>query len=153
MRIIDCTLRRCLPGLGLGKRWLREQLTELHVKIPLSEGCLQELASDAESAIWRRLAADMEFAGGYVACLRHELLQRARLVQYWTTSDEPLDEADETARAFVRIARSYALPRPWKLSQPVAALCARPRPSYWRWASESGISQPTMLESVAGAPL
>jgi len=135
VRLIDSTLRRCLPGLGVGKRWLREQLVELQVKIPLSDGCLQELASDAEAATWQRFAAHLAPADGYLTCLRREIERRAHLVHFWTTTDEPVDEDGDAAGAFVRIARRYALPRPWKLTEPVAALCARPRPSYWRWAS------------------
>jgi hypothetical protein len=137
VRIIDSTLHRCLPGLGVGKRWLRERLSDIHVKIPLSDGCLQALVTDAEQSSWRLLAADRHAAGGYLQRLRTELEQRAELVHQWTTSDAPLDVSADAAQAFVRIARKYALPRPWKLTDPVAALCARPRPSYWRWASES----------------
>jgi hypothetical protein len=151
VRLIDSTLHRWVPGLGVGKRWLREQLAELHVKIPLSDGCLQELASDAQAAAWRHVGADLQAAGGYLACLRHEIERRAHLVQFWTTSDESLDEAEEAAAAFVRIARRYALPRPWKLTEPVAALCPRPRPSYWRWASETAQSAQVLAEEVAGA--
>jgi hypothetical protein len=134
--MIDSTLHRCLPGLGVGKRWLRERLGDMHVKIPLCDGCLQELVTDAEQSSWRLLAADRDADAGYLQYLRSELELRARLVHQWTTSDEPLDLSTDAARAFVRIARKYALPRPWKLTDPVAALCARPRPSYWRWASE-----------------
>jgi hypothetical protein len=149
VRIIDSTLHRCLPGLGVGKRWLRDRLGEIHVKIPLSDGCLQELVTEAEQSSWRLLAADRHVAGGYLQCLHTELGLRAQLVHRWTTSDEPLDMSADAAQAFVRIARKYALPRPWKLTEPVAALCARPRPSYWRWASEGSSLEGSRLRSVS----
>lgn len=145
MRIIDSTLHRCVPGLGIGRRWLRERLVELDVRIPLCEGCVQELVNDAEAATWRRLLAS---AGGgglrYLELLREEIVARAQFVQRWTASDERIDANTEGLAALVRIARNYALPRPWKLTEPVAAECTRRAPSYWRWASGaegSGVRQ------------
>ncbi|MGH8261314.1 MAG: hypothetical protein ACREUG_16660 [Steroidobacteraceae bacterium] len=134
MRIIDFTIRRCAPGFGVGRRWLKECLTELQVRIFLTEGCLQELVHDADVATWQRLAS----AGSgrrYLDCLREEITARAEFIHRWTASDEPMDAHDEGLGALVRIARNYALPRPWKVSEPVAAQCARRTPSYWRWAS------------------
>ena len=135
MRLIDSTLRRCLPGLGVSRRWLRERLGELQVKIPISDGCLQELAFEAESAAWRRVDLPEVRGESYLACLRQELGARARLMWQWTTSDTPLPADDEAHRNFVKIARKYAVPRPWKLSEPAVAISIRARPSYLRWAS------------------
>lgn len=135
MRIIDSTLHLCVPGLGIGRRWLRERLGELDVRTPLCEGCIQELVKDAETATWRRLLAS---AGErrYLEVLREEIMARADFIRRWTGSDERIDAKDEPDRArLVRIARNYALPRPWKLSEPVAAECTRRAPTYWRWAS------------------
>jgi len=134
MRLIDATIRLCAPGLG--RRWLKEQLTELGVKIPLSEGCLQDLVDDADAATWRRLSAACE-TGGYLSCLREELAARAEFVRCWTGCDERIESGDERFAILVRIARNYALPRPWKLTEPVARACARRAPSYWKWASGS----------------
>jgi hypothetical protein len=132
MRLIDSTIRRCAPSLGVGRRWLRERLSELHVHVYLSEGCLNELAADAEAATWQRLSG----AGGrYLDCLRAEIAARAEFIHRWTTSDEPVDPDDEALGALVRIARNYALPRPWKVPEPVAAACTRRAPSYRNWAS------------------
>jgi hypothetical protein len=119
---------------GLGKRLLKEQLQERNVKIPLSEGCLRELVGDAVVAAARLVA---KTAGGarYVTSLREQLAVRAEFVRLWTASDEPIDTEDGDRVTLVRIARKYALPRPWKLSEPVAATCARPQLSYWKWAS------------------
>jgi len=132
MRMLDSTILLFQPGLG--KRLLKEQLHERNVKIPLSEGCLRELVGDAVVAAARRVA---KTAGGarYVASLREQLALRAEFVRLWTASDEPIDTGDGERVALVRIARKYALPRPWKLSEPVASTCARPQLAYWKWAS------------------
>ena len=69
----------------------------------------------------------------YVALLREQLIVQANLVRRWTATDEKVAADDPVAQAFVRIARKYALPRPWKLSDPVAVEVARRRPS---WAGQ-----------------
>lgn len=138
--IIDLTLRRCLPGLGVGRRWLKERLAELEVRIPLCEGCLHELVNDADGATWRKLAASGH-ALRYLDVLRQEIVARAEFIHRWTASDERFDVQADGVADLVRIARNYALPRPWKVSEPVAAECTTRRaPSYLRWASaaESG---------------
>ncbi len=135
MRLIDSTIRRCVPGVWVGRRWLKERLSELGVRIPLSEGCLNELVNDAEAATRRRLSA----AGGgrrYLDILREEIVARAEFVHRWTCTDDRIDPDAADMGPLVRIARNYALPRPWKLSEPVAALSTRRAPSYWRWASD-----------------
>jgi hypothetical protein len=69
--------------------------------------------------------------------LHRQLAVRARFVQRWTGSDETIAEQDEkSVQALVRIARKYALPRRWKLSEPVVVEYRRTRPSYWHWAGE-----------------
>jgi hypothetical protein len=136
MRLIDSTIRLCAPSLGVGRRWLREQLAELGVKIPVSEGCLQDLLNDADAATRSRLSASTE-RQSYLTCLREEVAARAEFIRRWTSSDERIDTNDNKAEALVRIARNYALPRPWKLTEPVATPCARQQLSYWRWASRA----------------
>jgi hypothetical protein len=59
---------------------------------------------------------------------------QANWVRRWTATDEKVPADDPVAQGFVRIARKYALPRPWKLSDPVAVEVARLRPS-WGWAA------------------
>ncbi len=135
--IIDLTLRRCLPGLGVGRRWLRERLSELGVRIPLCEGCVQELVTDAETTTWRRLAASGHTLR-YLDVLREEIIARAEFIHRWTATDERIDAGADGLGNLVRIARNYALPRPWKVSDPVAAECTTRRaPSYLRWASDA----------------
>jgi hypothetical protein len=133
MRIIDLTLRHCVPGLGVDRRWLRERLEELDVRIPLCEGCVQELLNEADAASRRRLAASH---GGlrYLDVLREEIVARAQFVHRWTATDEPVDASAEGLGTLVRIARKYALPRPWKLHEAVAAESTRRTPVYWHWA-------------------
>ncbi len=133
-QIIDRTLRRCVPGLGVDRRWLREQLIELDVRIPLCEGCVQELVNDAEAAAWRRVAGT-DRSQRYLDVLREEIVARAEFIHIWTASDERIDASVEGSEALVRIARKYALPRLWKVREPVAAQCTHAAPSYWRWAS------------------
>lgn len=133
MGIIDFTLHRCVPGLGIGRRWLKERLVELDVRVLLCEGCLQELVNDAETATWRRLTAS---AGSlrYIEVLREEIDHRAGFVHRWTGTDEPITPNTEALGILVRIARNYALPRPWKLRDPVVAEATRRTPVYWHWA-------------------
>jgi hypothetical protein len=62
---------------------------------------------------------------------REEVAARAAFVRRWTASDDKFDMTEESNQALVRIARKYALPRPWKLSDPVASDWRRP-PLAWR---------------------
>jgi hypothetical protein len=133
MKLLESGIRVFTHAQGTGVRWLKEELAALSVKTPLTEGCLEELARDADSAAWMALAATEN--GSYLTELRHQLREQATLVQLWTGTDDkiPADSAD--AQAFVRIARKYALPRPWKLSEPVAVESRRLRPPNWKWAT------------------
>jgi len=132
MRLIDSTVRLCAPSLGVGRRWLREQLAELGVKIHVTEGCLQDLVSDADAASWRRVSDALE-GQGYLSCLREELASRAQFICRWTSSDERMSGDDDRLTTLVRIARNYALPRPWKVPEPAATAVSR-KPSNWKWA-------------------
>jgi hypothetical protein len=134
MKLLDSTLALCAPGFGLGKRWMREALEDLGIEIPLCDGCVTELVREADAATRQRLAHATELSG-YLGLLRRELGLRADFVRLWTLSDEPVDPLNDALAPLVRIARKYALPRPWKLSDPVAAPSARRYPSYRRWAS------------------
>ena len=136
MRLIDSTIRLCAPRLGVGRRWLKEQLAELGVKIHLSEGCLEELVEDADAASCRRMSAALE-GESYLSCLRDELAARAEFIRHWTASDERIDGDDDRLTILVRIARNYALPRPWKVPEAVATAHTSRNPSYWKWASRA----------------
>jgi hypothetical protein len=119
---------------GTGLRWLREELGAARVSIPLTDGCLSELVRDADEAA-RRSSTDKERS--YVEQLRKELAGRASFIQRWTGSDEKMTlQNEESLQALVRIARKYALPRRWKLSEPVVVEYRRTRPSYLQWTRD-----------------
>jgi hypothetical protein len=134
MKLLDTGIRVLTQAQGTGVRWLKEELASLDVKIPLTDGCFEELARDADSAAWQALDA-AEGVTSYLAALREQLRAQANHVRRWTGTDEKIPADDAGAQAFVRIARKYALPRPWKLSDPVAVESDRLRPSNWKWAT------------------
>src|SRR6266404_4315870 len=134
MKGLDYVVRWVLLALGTGLRWLREELDKLHVNIPLTDGCLSELVRDADEAATR---SGTNKGQTYVERLHQELALRASFIQRWTGSDEKLSLRDEESlQALVRIARKYALPRRWKLSEPVVVEYRRTRPSYWQWTDD-----------------
>jgi hypothetical protein len=134
MKLLESGIRVLTLAQGTGVRWLREELTALSVKTPLTEGCLEELLHDADETAWEVTDA-ANGAISYLTELRQALREQATLVQRWTGTDEKLSSDDARAQAFVRIARKYALPRPWKLSDPVAVESSHLRPSNWKWAT------------------
>jgi hypothetical protein len=134
MKGLDTLIRMFVLVLGIGLRWLREELNALQVSIRLTDGCLTELLHDADAAV-RSAGSNMEQS--YVERLRRELALRASFIQRWTGSDEDLAaRKEETLQALVRIARKYALPRRWKLSEPVVVEYRRTRPSYFQWTND-----------------
>jgi hypothetical protein len=134
MKLLDSGIRVFTLAQGSGVRWLKEELASLNVKIPLSEGCQEELVHQADSAAWQALDA-AGGSGSYLTELRQQLKVQAALVQRWTCTDDKIPGDDARAQEFVRIARKYALPRPWKLSDPVAVESRRLRPLNWKWAT------------------
>jgi hypothetical protein len=132
MNLFDSTLQHVLPALGVGLRWLKEELQARHVNVPLTDTSLRELVADAEAAA--RLPASGK-AQPYTSRLRHELAERADFVRAWTLSDDRVDLDNRYAGQLVRIAHKYALPRAWRLSEPVAAPSRHPTPTYLYWSS------------------
>jgi len=134
MKGLDSVVRLMLLAQGAGLRWLREELDAANVRIRLTDGCLDELVRNADEAV-RRSGTNQE--PSYVERFRKELAARASFIQRWTGSDEKMTQQDEeTLQALVRIARKYALPRRWKLSDPVVVEYRRTRPSYWQWTDD-----------------
>jgi hypothetical protein len=134
MKLIDSGIRVFVLARGTGARWLRGELNSLKVKIPLTDGCLEELVREADAEVLRD--SDGPTAEeSYLGRLQQELVKQARMVHRWTASDDKFAADDPAGQAFVRIARKYALPRPWKLTDPVAVESRRVRPSHWKWAS------------------
>ena len=134
MKLLDSGIRVLTLVQGTGARWLKEELSSLGVKIRLTEGCLEEMVRDADGAAWEAVAAATGETS-YLTELRQQLRNQATFVQTWTGTDDKIAADDASAQAFVRIARKYALPRPWKLSDPVAVESLRVRPSNWKWAT------------------
>lgn len=131
MTWLNSGIRAFLLAQGTAARWLREELDALKVRILLTDGCIEELAREADQAARRAAAGNNS---SYAELLRAHLIVQANWVRRWTTTDEKVPADDPVAQAFVRIARKYALPRPWKLSDPVAVEVTRPVPA-WMWAT------------------
>jgi hypothetical protein len=130
MNLVDSTIRYAIPALGIATRWLKEELEARGVRTPLTEACLKELVMDAE--LDAKLATQAGGPGPYPASLRAQLAVRAEFLRQWTLSDDRIAPGSER---LVRIARKFALPRPWRLSEPVAHECQRRVPTYLNWAS------------------
>jgi hypothetical protein len=134
MKGFDSIARLFVLALGLGLRWLREELHAARVNTRLTDGCLMELLRDADAAVSRSSTNSEQ---SYVERLRAELAMRASFIQRWTGSDEKLSVCDEESlQTLVRIARKYALPRRWKLSDPVVVEYRRTVPSYLQWTND-----------------
>ena len=134
MTWLDSGIRVLLLAQGTAARWLREELALLKIRIRLTDGCIEELAREADRAARCAVTAGTE--GSYAELLREQLRVQARWVRRWTDTDEKVSADDPAAQAFVRIARKYALPRRWKLSDPVVVEYRRTRPSYLQWTND-----------------
>lgn len=132
VKLFESGIRAIVLSQGAGVRWLRDELDSLEVKIPLSEGCIEELVRAADQWAWELLGSSNP-RKPYRTLLREQVLVQAALVQRWTASDEKIAPDDEIGQAFVRIARKYALPRPWKLSDTHAVTSRQLRPVHTRW--------------------
>ena len=134
MKRLDSVIRMFVLAQGTGVRWLREELGVRRVSIPLTDGCLEELVREADTVVRRSGASGGQ---SYVERLRGQLAAEADFVDRWTGSDEELSRAsEETTQELVRIARKHALPRRWKLSEPVVVEYRRKRPSYRQWTDD-----------------
>ena len=134
MKGLDSIVRVFVLVLGIGLRWLRKELDAREVHIRLTDGCLSELVHDADKAVAR---SGTNTEQTYVERLRKELAARAGFIQRWTGSDEKLSAKDaESLQSLVRIAHKYALPRRWKLSEPVVVEYRRTVPSYLQWTND-----------------
>ena len=105
-----------VPKFTNATRMLKERLTAEGVSVWVSAGCLKEFAKIASVAAARTRQADEP----YISCLRREIVTRARFIREWTCSDENFDQAQWGE--LVAVARKYALPRPWRLSEAVASV-------------------------------
>ncbi len=145
MKAFDSIGRAFILAQGTGVRWLREELAAAGVSIPVTEGCLNELL---------RLADDSVRGSGarpYVEELRRELARQADFIRRWTDTDEILSSGPRgNGQSLVEIARKYALPRRWKLTEPVATEYRRLHPAYSQWTRHIDI--PAASQAWAGPP-
>jgi hypothetical protein len=131
MKLLDPFTRFFVLIRGLSVRWLKEELAAHGVRVRLSEGCLDELARHADTVAWRQASGSSVL---YLVLLRQALAADANFIQLWTGSDQKFETGTETGE-LVRIARNFALPRCWRLSEPAVAACRSTQFSHWKWAS------------------
>jgi hypothetical protein len=131
MKLLDPILKYATPMFAV--RWLQDELAARRVNVRLTRACIREFVLDADAAA--RLQAAAPTASPYSACLREEIALRADFLRDWTLSDDPVGTEGRYPRQLVKLACKYALPRPWKLSEPVASNCLHSRPTYLYWAS------------------
>lgn len=132
MKYLDPAIRLFVLVQGCGVRWLRDELRALGVRVLLSDGCVAELTRYADG-----VARSKARQGGasYLSHFRQQLAAAAQFVHVWTGSDQQVGKNDPSFAELVRIARNYALPRPWRLSEPQAPACREAAFSHWCWAS------------------
>jgi hypothetical protein len=116
MKLVDSAIDFLVPKFTNATRMLKEQLSADGVRVRLSAGCLAEFARIASAAATHTRRADEPYA----SCLRREIVTRSQFIHEWTSSDKSFDEAEWGE--LVSIARQYALPRSWRVSEPVASL-------------------------------
>jgi len=133
MKLRDSLLSYATPTIALP--WLQEALAARAVNVRIVRACLREFVLDADATA--RKLADGPTGRSYMACLREQIEIRAEFIRVWTLSDDRISEHDQSYQPLVSIARKYALPRPWKLSVPVAYECRGSKPTYLYWASAS----------------
>ena len=126
----DTVIREFILVWGIGMRWLGEDLQALRVRVPLCSICLKELLHDADAAVCSVLQTRESGATTYAEELRSQLAMRSQFIYAWTTSGDVIS-ADAASQALVKIARKYALPRPWKVSEPSVVEYDRVAPATW----------------------
>jgi hypothetical protein len=128
MRPIDSLKRFVLLETGSAVQWLRDELRTRGINVPMTEASLRAFVNHAD------IAARQVSGRAYESTLKQQIAARAEFLKDWTGSDEPMDSADVARGQLIAIARQYALPRPWKLSEPVVVRTPRRIPHYFHWA-------------------
>jgi hypothetical protein len=116
MKLLDSAIDSLVPKFTNSTRMLKDQLSAEGVSVWVSAGCLAEFARIASAAAARTRQADEP----YRSCLRREIATHSRFIQDWTSSDKRFDQFQ--CGELVSIARKYALPRAWRLYEPVASV-------------------------------
>jgi len=135
MKLLDATLQYAIPTFGVAERWLKEELSSHGITVPVTDAFIRDLAADADAAARSEHSEEVP-PQPYSVRLHRELSARAEFVRAWTMSDADGAVAVHSDD-LVRIARKHALPRAWKLSDPVAAPSLHPTPTYLYWARAS----------------
>ncbi len=136
MTLVDSTLRYAIPSTGVGVRWLKQDLRARGVSVPLTDPFLRELVADALDDV-SFVAPHLQPSGSFVSRSRQQISRRADFVRAWTLSDETAGLDEKFGAHLPAVARRHAVPRPWRLSEPVAAASLHPTPTYLYWASAS----------------
>jgi hypothetical protein len=116
MKLLDSAVDAFLARFGNATGVLKEQLDAQGVKVWLSPGCLAEFAGIARVAAAHARQADES----YGSCLQREMEIRTRFIREWTGSDRKFDPSQWGE--LVAIAQKYALPRPWRVTEPRASV-------------------------------
>jgi hypothetical protein len=127
-------LRYKFPHTGRGMRWLKEELQARGVTVTITGSALREFVEDAEAAA---SAQGRDPSESYASRLRRAITARAEFLRTWTMSDDKIDSTDPTQVRLGALARKYALPRGWLVSEPMVLEYPRRSPVYQRWASAS----------------
>jgi hypothetical protein len=128
MRLIDSMKRFALLETGSAVKWLRDELRMRGVSVPMTEACLRAVVNNADAA------ARQVSGSAYESALKQQIAARAEFLKAWTGSDELMDAGDVARGQLIAIARQYALPRLWKLTEPVVVRSPRRIPHYFHWA-------------------
>ncbi len=116
MKLLDSGIDAFLARFGNPTRVLKEQLDAQGVSVWLSSGCMKEFAGLAHVAATHARQADES----YGSCLRREMATRTRFIREWTGSDRKFDPSEWGE--LMAIAQKYALPRPWRVTEPRASM-------------------------------
>ena len=112
---------------------LKQELNARNVEVRIPDAGLREFALDAEDAA-KMSVSSLQAHLPLARRLQEEIVARAEFLRTWTTSDERIP-TDSLGLRLAGMARKYALPRPWRLSDPVPVAARHPTPTYLRWAS------------------
>ncbi len=116
MKLLNAAIDAFLARFGNAARLLAEQLDAQGVRVWLSAGCLTEFAEIARVAAGR----SRQLEESYGSCLRREMQTLTRFIGEWTGTDEKFDSSQ--CAELVAIAHKYAVPRPWKVTEPHASV-------------------------------
>lgn len=130
MRLLDT-----LFGASSAVDRLKEELATRNVDVRITTAGLREFAMDAEAAA-KSPASRLQAHLPYARRLNEEISARADFLRTWTLSDDRI-RTDALSQRLAGMARKYALPRAWRVTEPVPVAARHPTPTYLRWTSAS----------------